>query len=75
MTYKKMNPEDFKVGRKYRTNHPEFSQFIYECVLEHPEFKWLGKCCIRPGGFAGLDGNITENYMWEEVIQKKKKFL
>lgn len=67
MTFKKMKPEEFKVGRRYRTNHKDFSQHIYDVG---PLYS-MDKCLYREGRFWVSKENDWE---WEEVPIKKRIF-
>lgn len=74
MTFKKMKPEDFKVGRKYRNDHPNFCQYTYEMVENHPKYN-AGPVLLREKGHVVLSGTLVRENLWEEVGQKKRKFF
>lgn len=70
MTFKKMAPEDFKVGRKYRTNHPKYGKYIYTYKKEPSPIldRGDGYIYVSKGKAA-----ITE-WEWEEIVEKKRVF-
>jgi hypothetical protein len=66
--FKRMKPKEFVVGRKYRTNREYYSEYIYTCMPKYGSSNAL----VRSGrGWIEPDNS----WEWEEVTDKKKKFV
>lgn len=70
MTFKKMAPEDFKVGRKYRNNHPNYGKYIYTYMEKpRPILERSGACIYVSKGKVAIT-----KWEWEEIVEKKRVF-
>jgi hypothetical protein len=65
--FKRMQPKEFKVGRKYRVNLRELSMYTYTCESS----SYIKAILEREGGRYTF--SLPDETMWEKIPSKKKK--